>query len=92
MKLKLSLILQIIFQFANSQVKKQIKMNGYQIFYNYNLRLDETGRNGIEFYLLTQKENVNDNFAENLNLKAAEGKFDKIIDFDNKIDELATIL
>jgi ATP-dependent Clp protease ATP-binding subunit ClpC len=31
-------------------------------------------------------------FAENLNLKAAQGKFDKIIDFDNKIDELATIL
>jgi ATP-dependent Clp protease ATP-binding subunit ClpC len=31
-------------------------------------------------------------FAENLNIKAAEGKFDKIIDFDNKIDELATIL
>jgi ATP-dependent Clp protease ATP-binding subunit ClpC len=31
-------------------------------------------------------------FAENLNIKAAQGKFDKIIDFDNKIDELATIL
>jgi ATP-dependent Clp protease ATP-binding subunit ClpA len=31
-------------------------------------------------------------FAENLNLKAAQGKFDKIVDFDNKIDELTTIL
>ena len=68
MKLKLSLILLIIFQFANSQVKKEINRNGYQIFYNDNLRLDETGRNGSEFYLFTQKENAEDNFAENLNL------------------------
>lgn len=68
MKLKLSLILLIIFQFANSQVKKEINRNGYQIFYSDNLRLDETGRNGSEFYLFTQKENAEDNFAENLNL------------------------
>lgn len=31
-------------------------------------------------------------FAENLNLKASSGDFEKIIDFDNKIQELATIL
>ena len=31
-------------------------------------------------------------FAENLNIKAANQEFDKIVDFDNKIDELATIL
>ena len=31
-------------------------------------------------------------FAENLNLKAANNEFDKIVDFDGKIDELATIL
>ena len=31
-------------------------------------------------------------FAENLNAKAAAGEFDKIVDYDGKIDELATIL
>jgi ATP-dependent Clp protease ATP-binding subunit ClpC len=31
-------------------------------------------------------------FADNLNLLASEGKFDKIVDFDKKIDEIATIL
>jgi hypothetical protein len=68
MKLKLSLLLLISFQFINSQNKKEINRNGYQIYYNDNLRLDETGRNGSEFYLFTQKDNSEDNFAENLNL------------------------
>lgn len=31
-------------------------------------------------------------FAENLNIKAAENKIDQIVDFDNKISEIATIL
>ena len=31
-------------------------------------------------------------FAENLNLRAITNEFDKIVDFDGKIDELATIL
>lgn len=31
-------------------------------------------------------------FAENLNIKAINGGFDKIVDFDNKISEIATIL
>ncbi len=31
-------------------------------------------------------------FAENLNIKAAQGYFDKVVDFDGKIEELATIL
>lgn len=31
-------------------------------------------------------------FAENLNLKAAKGVFESIVDFDNKIDELTAIL
>ena len=33
-----------------------------------------------------------DQFAENLNLKASRGDFDKIVDFDDKISEIATIL
>ena len=31
-------------------------------------------------------------FAENLNLKAIDNKFDKIVDFDDKISEIATVL
>jgi ATP-dependent Clp protease ATP-binding subunit ClpC len=31
-------------------------------------------------------------FAENLNLKASQNKFDEIVDFDNKIDEITAIL
>jgi len=33
-----------------------------------------------------------DQFAENLNLKASRHEFDKIVDFDDKISEIATIL
>lgn len=69
MKIQLSvLFLLMLCQIGNSQVKKEINRNGYQIFYSDNLRLDESGRNGSEFYLFTQKENAEDNFAENLNL------------------------
>jgi hypothetical protein len=68
MKIKLAILLLISSQFISSQNKKEINRNGYQIFYGDNLRLDETGRNGSEFYLFTQKENAGDNFVENLNL------------------------
>ena len=33
-----------------------------------------------------------DQFAENLNAKAAKNEFDKIVDFDDKISEISTIL
>ncbi|MDB4317744.1 AAA family ATPase [bacterium] len=33
-----------------------------------------------------------DQFSENLNLKASRNEFDKIVDFDDKISEIATIL
>ena len=68
MKIKLVILLLTSFQFINSQNRKEINTNGYQIFYSDNLRLDETGRDGSDFYLFTQKESVEDNFAENLNL------------------------
>jgi ATP-dependent Clp protease ATP-binding subunit ClpA len=38
------------------------------------------------------KNEILSQFAENLNLKAVNKEFDKIVDFDGKIDELATIL
>jgi hypothetical protein len=68
MKIKITLLLLLSFQLIISQTKKEINRNGYQIFYSDNLRLDESGRNGSEFYLFTQKENEQDNFADNLNL------------------------
>lgn len=39
-----------------------------------------------------EKNVILSRFAQNLNILAANGECDKIIDFDNKIDELATIL
>ena len=58
---------------------------------------------GIEEYQKEEKQSLqvldmfNDNkilsqFAENLNLKAINGDFDEVIDFDGKIAELTTIL
>ena len=38
------------------------------------------------------KNEILSQFAENLNLKALNNEFDKIVDFDGKIDEVATIL
>lgn len=68
MKFSLSLLFLFSTQFSICQINKEIKRNGYQIFYTDNLRLDETGRNGSEFYLFTQKESLQDDFVENLNL------------------------
>jgi hypothetical protein len=73
MKLKFLLLILITFQFVCSQNKQsnklnEINRNGYSIFYNNSLRLDESGRNGTEFYLFSQKTNSDDNFAENVNL------------------------
>lgn len=45
-----------------------------------------------EYLDMFSENQILSEFADNLNILAAEGKFDKIIDFDNKIDELATIL
>ena len=38
------------------------------------------------------KNEILSQFAENLNLKALNNEFDKIVDFDGKIDEIATVL
>ncbi|MQP24847.1 hypothetical protein GFJ94_07190 [Flavobacterium sp. LMO8] len=73
MKFRLLFLILLIFQISNSQsnfnkVKNEINRNGYSIFYDSTLRLDESGRNGVEFYLFTEKENSQDNFVENINL------------------------
>jgi ATP-dependent Clp protease ATP-binding subunit ClpA len=49
----------------------------------------ETPEDWIDMF---NKNEILSQFAENLNLKAANNEFDKIVDFDGKIDELATIL
>ena len=54
---------------------------------------DESPEDEEENYLDMFDENpILSQFAENLNIKAANNKFDKIVDFDDKIAEIATIL
>lgn len=49
--------------------------------------------NSSENYLDMFEENeILSQFAENLNLKAIQGSFEQIVDFDNKIGELTAIL
>tara|TARA_Y100001973_G_scaffold98948_1_gene157448 strand:- start:2352 stop:4694 length:2343 start_codon:yes stop_codon:yes gene_type:complete len=49
----------------------------------------ETPEDWIDMF---DKNDILCQFAENLNLKALNNEFDKIVDFDEKIDEMATIL
>tara|TARA_Y100000401_G_C8324665_1_gene227453 strand:- start:166 stop:2508 length:2343 start_codon:yes stop_codon:yes gene_type:complete len=49
----------------------------------------ETPEDWIDMF---DKNEILCQFAENLNLKALNKEFDKIVDFDGKIDEVATIL
>ena len=52
-------------------------------------QLEETPDHWIDMF---DNNEILSQFAENLNAKAATGEFDKIVDHDGKIDELATIL
>lgn len=49
----------------------------------------ETPEDWIDMF---SKNEILSQFAENLNLKALNKDFDKIVDFDGKIDEIATVL
>lgn len=55
-------------------------------------KTEETGRNEKLFLDMFSDNEILSQFAENLNIKAANGEFDKVVDFDNKVEELATIL
>ncbi|WP_281227228.1 PsbP-related protein [Flavobacterium aquiphilum] len=46
---------------------KEISRNGYFIRYDASFRLDESGKNGVEFYLFTPTK-PGDDFSENINL------------------------
>ncbi|MCJ7758856.1 MAG: hypothetical protein MUP24_12010 [Gillisia sp.] len=73
MKIKLLLILLLVFQLSSCQSNgkndtKEINKNGYSLSYPSNLKLDESGNQGSEFMLFTEKTNSSDNFVENINL------------------------
>ena len=70
MKLKLLLIVLMTSQIIISQnnYPNEINKNGYSITYPSELRLDESGRNGTEFFLFTEKTNAGDDFTESINL------------------------
>jgi len=50
---------------------------------------EETMENWADMF---EPNPILDQFAENLNIKASKQEFDKIVDFDDKISEIATIL
>jgi ATP-dependent Clp protease ATP-binding subunit ClpC len=52
----------------------------------------EDSENEYNFLDMFEGNPILSRFAENLNIKAANNKFDKIVDFDDKIAEIATIL
>jgi hypothetical protein len=80
MKLKLLILFLAVLQLAGCQKdqkretpdlkndSEKINRNGYSITYDSDFRLDESGRNGTEFYLFSQKTKPGDDFVENINL------------------------
>ena len=56
------------------------------------LLLDQGPESPADWIDMFDSNKILSQFAENLNLKALNKEFDKIVDFDGKIDELATIL
>ena len=57
-----------------------------------NSPLDEDIQTPDDWIDMFDKNPILSQFAENLNIKALNKEFDKIVDFDGKIDEMATIL
>lgn len=79
MKRKLLVLLTVVMAIVGCQKKekaavsqsesntKEISKKGYSIRYDSTFRLDESGRNGVEFYLFTPTSS-GDDFSENINL------------------------
>ena len=57
-----------------------------------NSPLEEEAETPDHWIDMFDKNPILSQFAENLNIKALNKEFDKIVDFDGKIDEMATIL
>jgi hypothetical protein len=71
LKLLLSFLIASQFIFCQINHKKEISIlnkTEFKISYSSDLKLDESGKNGMIFLLLTEKTNSEDNFAENINL------------------------
>ena len=87
MKFKILVILLITTQILISQntLSKEIKRNGYSMMYPSELRLDESGRNGTQFILFTEKLGGANNFVENINLIIQDLK-DMNIDLNKYIE------
>jgi serine/threonine-protein kinase len=73
MKLKLLLSFLIVSQFIFCQINQKketsiLNKTEFKISYTSDLKLDESGKNGLIFLLLTEKSDSEDNFAENINL------------------------
>lgn len=85
-------------EFFDNLVVQSILANGTLAIKDLDSPFQEEPKNkehiedDFEILDMFEKNEVLSRFAENLNISAAEEKFDKIIDYDNKIDELATIL
>ncbi|ELI6456126.1 hypothetical protein RRM46_002371 [Flavobacterium psychrophilum] len=73
MNLKILLSFLIASQFIFCQVKPKneisiLNKTEFKISYSSDLKLDESGKNGMTFILLTERTNSEDNFSENINL------------------------
>ena len=73
-----------------SSIAKDLDLGGREAAL---LSEESNPENAPEHWIDMFEENeILSQFAENLNLRALTHEFDKIVDFDEKIDELATIL
>lgn len=71
LRILLSFLMATQFIFCQIKEKKELSTlnkTEYQISYSSDLRLNENGKNGMLFLLLTEKINSADDFAENINL------------------------
>jgi len=67
--------------------KEEILENGGGIFAQ-----EEKDDGPSDWISMFEDNPILSKFAENLNIKAANGEFDKFVDFDNKVEEISTIL
>ncbi len=73
MHLKTSLLLLLVTPFVFGQAKQSKELSilnktDFKITYSSDLKLDESGKDGMVFLLLTEKTDSEDNFIENINL------------------------
>ncbi len=75
-----------------SDITKFSKDEGFEEDYEEEILSDLKQSSTEKWVDMFDSNPILDEFAENLNAKAAQNEFDKIVDFDDKISEIATIL